>query len=53
MDDVWEEEQVTFMANQDPSSSCSSQMSAQTKAREEQATPVHWVTDAGSAKAQG
>lgn len=46
-DKVWEEEQVTFMANQNPSEQggCSVEKNIQQpiKPKEEQASPVHWV----------
>jgi len=45
MDEVWEEEQVTFMGNQEPTS-CSSNMQSPMKQKEETSSPVHWVPSA-------
>lgn len=47
MDQIWEEEQVTFMANQQPDadSGCSPQSQRPRKAREEPAVPLHWVSN--------
>ena len=50
MDKIWEEEQVTFMANQQSggdgsSSGCSVPSQNPTKAREEPAVPLHWVSN--------
>lgn len=45
MDEVWEEEQVTFMANQEPTS-CSSNIQSPMKPKEEVASPVHWIPNA-------
>jgi len=45
MDEVWEEEQVTFMANQE-STSCSSNTQSPMKSKEEVASPVHWIPNA-------
>jgi len=45
MDEVWEEEQVTFMANQE-STSCSSNIQSPMKSKEEVASPVHWIPNA-------
>lgn len=44
-DKVWEEEQVTFMANQNPTakSACSTTSDIPFKPKEEQAQPMHWV----------
>jgi len=47
-DQVWEEEQVTFMANQNPTNegqACSVDNNIQRAPKKEQATPVHWVQD--------
>lgn len=43
MDAVWEEEQVTFMDNQQPNSGCSPNQGQAARQKQEQAEPVHWV----------
>lgn len=46
MDDVWEAEQVTFMANQSPETACRPQTAQAQPLREnEQAIPVTWIPE--------
>lgn len=46
MDEVWEAEQVTFMANQSPESTCRPQTAPARPLREnEQAIPVTWIPE--------
>lgn len=47
-DEIWEEEQVTFMANQNPtdeSGGCSVEKNIQHQPKEAQAEPMHWVSN--------
>lgn len=49
MDEVWEEEQVTFMGNQEPTG-CSTKMQSPMKPKEETASAVHWIPSAEPSK---
>lgn len=49
MDKVWEEEQVTFMANQEPEAACRPQ-TYQTPKNNDQAVPITWVSETRSAQ---
>ena len=51
MDKIWEEEMVTFTAD-DPSTSCQTTQAPRTGKQAEVASPVHWVNSITNAAKQ-